>query len=152
MRGIDGVPPVSATWGEILRAMSEQNVEIVRAVYERWSEGDFRASVDLLDPHVVFVLGPDFPDAGTYSGVEAVAAYTRGLLDPWTHFTIEAEEIVAVGDSVIASVHQRGVGSTSGIPTELRYFMLWTFRGRKVIRLENFRERAEALEAAGLGE
>jgi hypothetical protein len=28
--------------------MSQENVEIVRAVYERWSEGDFRAHVDLL--------------------------------------------------------------------------------------------------------
>jgi uncharacterized protein len=132
--------------------MSQQNVETVRMVYERWSEGDFRASVDLLDTHVVLVLGAEFPDAGTYLGAEEVAAYTRGLLEPWTHFTIEAEELVAAGDSVLAGVRQRGVGSTSGVPTELRYFMLWSFRGRKVIRLESFREYAEALEAAGLSE
>jgi len=132
--------------------MSQENVEIVRGVYERWSEGDFRAGVDLLDPHVVLVLRPEFPDAGTYSGIEAVMAYTRGLLEPWTHFTMEAEEIVAAGDSVLADVHQRGVGSTSGVPTELRYFMLWSFRGRKVIRIESFREHGEALEAAGLEE
>jgi ketosteroid isomerase-like protein len=132
--------------------MSQQNVEIVRAVYERWSEGDFRTGVHLLDPHVVLVLGPEFPDAGAYSGIDAVAAYTRGLLEPWTHLTIEAEEVVAAGDSVLAGVRQRGVGSTSGVPTELRYFMLWTFRGRRVIRFESFRERAEALEAAGLSE
>jgi hypothetical protein len=29
---------------------------------------------------------------------------------------------------------------------------VWSFRGRKVIRLENFRERAEAFEAVGLRE
>lgn len=129
---------------------SQQNVEAVRAVYERWSEGDFRAAVGLLDPHVVLVLGPEFPDAGTHSGIEGIAAYTRGLLEPWTHFTIEAEEIVAAGDSVLVSVRQHGVGSTSGVPTELRYFMLWTFRAGRVIRLESIRERAEALQAAGL--
>ena len=50
------------------------------------------------------------------------------------------------------SVHQRGVGRTSGVPTEMRYFTLWSFRGRKVIHLESFRERAAALEAAGLSE
>ena len=132
--------------------MSQEKVESVRTVYGRWSEGDFRASVDLLDPHVVLVLGPEFPDAGTYLGAEEVAAYTRGLLEPWTHFTIEAQELVAAGDSVLARVRQRGVGSTSGLPTELRYFMLWSFRGRKVIRIESFREHGEALEAAGLEE
>ena len=130
--------------------MSQEHVEIVRAVYERWGEGDFRTDVDLLDPHVVLVLGPDFPDAGMHSGVEGVAAYTRGLLEPWTHFTIEAEELIGAGDSVFASVSQRGVGSTSGVPTVFRYFMLWTFRGRKVIHIETFRERAEAVAAAGL--
>jgi ketosteroid isomerase-like protein len=132
--------------------MSQSNVEVVRSVYQRWSEGDFRASVDLLDPHVVLVLGPEFPDAGTYLGIEAVASYTRGLLEPWTHFTIEAEEFLVTGDSLLVDVRQSGVGSTSGIPTELRYYMLWTFRGRKVIRIDSFRGRTEALEAAGLSE
>jgi ketosteroid isomerase-like protein len=141
------------------RAMSQENVEVVRGVYERWSEGDFRASVDLLDPHVVLVLDPEFapylmsnPDEGAFYGIEAVAAYTRDILEPMTHLTMEAEEIVAAGDSVLVSVRQRGVGSTSGVPTEMRYFTLWTFRGRRVIRIESFRERAEALEAAGLRE
>jgi ketosteroid isomerase-like protein len=53
---------------------------------------------------------------------------------------------------VVAAVRQRGVGSGSGAATEFRYFHVWSFRGAKVIRLENFRERAEALEAAGLPE
>jgi ketosteroid isomerase-like protein len=47
--------------------MSQSNVETVRSIYQRWSEGDFGASVDLLDPHVVVVLRPQFPDAGTYT-------------------------------------------------------------------------------------
>jgi ketosteroid isomerase-like protein len=135
--------------------MSQENVEIVRAIYERWSEGDFRASVELLDPHVVLVLGPEFgqdsPEGGTYSGIAAVTAYTRGLLGSWKDFTMEAEEFVAAGDSVLVGVRHRGVGSVSGVPTEMRYFTLWSFRG-KVIRLESFRERAEALEAVGLSE
>jgi ketosteroid isomerase-like protein len=132
--------------------MSQENVEVVRAVYERWSQGDFRTSVDVLDPLVLFVLPAEFPDAGTYLGVERVAEYTGGLLEPWTRFTIEAEEVADAGDSVVAAVVQRGVGDGSGAAAELRYFQVWSFRARKVIRLENFRERAEAVEAAGLRE
>jgi len=135
--------------------MSQENMETVRAIYERFGEGDFRASADLLDAHVVLVLGPefgpDFPGGGTYLGAEGVTAYTRdNLLGPWADFTMEAEEILAAGDSVLVEVRQRGVGRTSGVPTELRYFTVWSFRGRKVIRIESFRERAEALEAVGL--
>jgi ketosteroid isomerase-like protein len=135
-------------------ATSQENVEKVRRVYERWSEGDFHAAVDLFDPHVVLVLSGEFgpaPDAGTYFGAEAIAVYTREqLLGTWTEYTMEAEEMIAGGDSVLVSVHQRGVGRTSGVPTEMRFFTLWSFRGRKVIRIESFRDRAEALEAAGL--
>ena len=132
--------------------MSQENVEAVRDVYERWSQGDFRSGVDVLDPLVLFVLRPEFPDAGTYLGPERVAEYTRGFLEPWTRITIEAEEVIDAGDSVVAAVLQCGVGGGSGAATEFRYFHVWSFRGGKVIRLENFRERAEALEAVGLRE
>ncbi len=52
----------------------------------------------------------------------------------------------------MVAVCQRGVGSGSGAPTEFRYFHVWSFRGRKVIRLESVRERSEAFEVVGLGE
>ena len=132
--------------------MSPQNVELVRGVYERWSEGDFQASVELFDPLVLLVMRPEFPDAGTYLGLEGVAEYTRGFLEPWARITIEAEEIADAADSVVVAVCQRGVGSGSGAATEFRYFHVWSFRGRKVIRLEAVRERTQAVELIGLGE
>jgi ketosteroid isomerase-like protein len=130
--------------------VSRENLEIVRAVFERRSEGDLKSDFDLFDEHVVFVLRPEFPDAGVYFGVDAVADYTRGFLEPWTHLTMEAEEIIDAGDTVVVRLCQRRVGDASGAATELRYFQLWTFRGGKVIRLENVRERDEAFEVAGL--
>jgi ketosteroid isomerase-like protein len=130
--------------------MSQENVEAVRAVYERWSGGDFEASLDLLDPLALLVLRPEFPEAGTYLGVERIMEYTRAFLEPWIRIGIEAEHITDAGESVVAAVHQRGVGEKSGAATLLRYYQVWSFRGQKVIRLENFRERSEALEAVGL--
>jgi ketosteroid isomerase-like protein len=131
--------------------MSQENVEIVRGVFERWSQGDFQAGTDLFDSHVVLVLRPGFPDAGAYVGAEGVADYMRGFLEPWTRLTMEAEELLDAGDSVLVTVRQRGVGGGSGVSTELHYFQLWTFRGGRLIRLESIRERSEALDAAGLG-
>ena len=127
--------------------MPTENAEAVRGVYEAWSQGNFRASIDVLDPLVLFVVRPEFPDAGTYLGVDRLRDYTRGFLEPWIRITIEAEQITDAGDSVVVAVRQSGVGGESGVATELRYFHVWSFRGGKVIRLEIFRERAEALEA-----
>jgi len=50
--------------------MSQENVDVIRAIYDRYREGDFRANADLLDPHVILVLekggnwGLDIPEAG----------------------------------------------------------------------------------------
>jgi ketosteroid isomerase-like protein len=135
---------------EILRPMPADRIATVQSIYERWAEGDFGATFDLLDQDVVFVIPPEFPDAGKYLGSDAIAEYTRGFLEPWTRITIEAEELLPAGDSVVASVLQRGVGDASGAETELRYLQLWTFRGEVVIRLQNFRDRGAALRAAGI--
>jgi ketosteroid isomerase-like protein len=132
--------------------MREQRVETIRPVYERWAEGDFRAGVDLFDPMITFVVGPGFPEFGIYQGLDAVAEYMRGLVEPWVRLTIEAEELIGAGDSVVAAVCQRGVGGSSGAGTEFRYCQVWTFRGPKVIRFETFRERSDALAAVGLSE
>ena len=130
--------------------MLEEHVDALREVYARWSQGDFSASLEVSDPLILFVIGPDFPDAGTYLGFEGLRRYTRGFLEPWSSITIEAEEITPAGDSVVVAVLQRGAGGESGVTTEFRYFQVWSFRAAKAIRLENFRERAEAFEAAGL--
>ena len=130
--------------------MSERNVEIVRGIYDHWGAGDFRTPFDQMDQQVVFILPPDLPDSGTYLGRAALADYTRNFLAPWSRVAIEAEEVIPAGDSVVVAVRQHGAGHASGIETELRYFHVWTFRGGKAIRLESIRERAQALEAAGL--
>ena len=87
--------------------MSEQNVEVVRAIYERFGEGDFRASVDLLDPHIVLLMLRDSPMAEAYVGLEGVATATRELLDTWADLTVEAEEFIPAGDSVLVSPSAR---------------------------------------------
>ncbi len=133
--------------------MSQENMEVVRRIFDHWSRGNFRAAVDLFDPYVLLVLPPEFPDAGVYLGPEEIATYTRrDLLASWEDFAIEAEELFHAGDSVVVQVHQRGVGLSSGVVAELRYFQVWTFRGDAIIRIESMRERKQALEAVGLRE
>ena len=132
--------------------MSQEHVEIVRGIYAEWGRGNFRAGTDLYDPHVILAFRGDFPDGGVYVGHNGVGAYMREFLSDWTDAIIEAEDIVSAGDTVVAAVHQQATGSGSGIPTEMRYWQLWTFRGGAVIRIENIMSRSEALQAAGLPE
>lgn len=127
----------------------EENVEIVRGIYERWARGEFRAGTELFDPWVVLVLRREFPDAGGYLGLEGIRGYMRRFLEGWDDAVIEAEEFTAAGDSVVVRVHQQASGQRSGIPVDMRYFQVWTLRGGAVIRIESIKERQQALEAVG---
>jgi ketosteroid isomerase-like protein len=132
--------------------MSRENVEVVRAIYEEWGKGNFRAGGELWDGRVVFVPGPEVPDVGDYLGPEGITEFMTGWLRQWATYTIAADELIEAGDSVVVTTRQRGVGRGSGVAADVQEFHVWTFRGRKVIRFEAFQERAEALEAVGLRE
>ena len=132
--------------------MSQENVEIVRRVYARWEQGDFAASVPLFEENVTLVVRPEFPDGGTFVGREGTRAYMTRFLDAWEALRIAATSFREIGDTVLVKVRQAAVGRSSGIPSELDYFQLWTFRGGKVIRVESILTEADALEAAGLRE
>lgn len=131
--------------------MSQKNVEIVRQIYERWGRGDFRAGVELYDPYVILVLRPEFPEARAYSGPDEIRKYMReDFLADFESPVIEGEEFLEAGDSVVVRVNQQATGPESGAPVGMRYYQVWTFRGKAVIRIESIRERSDALQAVGL--
>ncbi len=132
--------------------MAQENVEIVRRVYQRWGTGGFEAAAPDLDPHVMFVVRPPFPESGIFVGLGSIGAYMQEFLKQWARFTLEPTDLQAVGDTVVARVAQRSKGRASGIDTEGTYFMLFTFRGGKILWIETVLDEGEALEAAGLSE
>jgi ketosteroid isomerase-like protein len=132
--------------------MSEENVEVVRRIYNAWAAGDFRAGIDDLDPHVMLVVRQDFPEFGVFPGIDGVRTLMRRFLDQWEEISIEAKQLRAVGDTVLATVVQHGKGRASGIEGDIHYFQLFTFRGGKIVRMESVMGEAEALEALGLSE
>jgi ketosteroid isomerase-like protein len=127
--------------------MSQGNLEAIREVYTSWARGDFSASRRLFDRDVTLVVDAEIPDAGTYVGSEGVREYMIGFLEPWEKLTMESESITEAGDRVLALVRQRGVGRSSTVPVELRYFHVWTFQASRVIRVEVFLHEHDALEA-----
>jgi hypothetical protein len=59
-------------------------------------------------------------------------------------------ENVDAGDHVLATVRYSGRGKASGIEHEDVLFDVYTFRNGLCARKQEFRERGEALRAAGL--
>ena len=133
--------------------MGRENVEVVRRILAQWARGDFSEEVvGALDPHVVFVVEPSFPESGVFLGLDGLRDFTRRFFAQWGRYTIEEKHLQAVGDTVLAHVVQRSTGKSSGIESELASFMLFTFQGARIVRIDNVLDEKEAFDAAGLSE
>src|SRR6478736_922417 len=130
--------------------MSRENGEIVRGIFDAWASADWSIGNEYLDQHAVYVISSDFPAFGAYFGLDGIRAYWRDFLEQWERLTFEAKRIEAVGDTVLAHVVQHAKGRARGIEGDISYFMLFTFRGGKIMRMESIMGEAEALEAVGL--
>jgi ketosteroid isomerase-like protein len=68
-------------------------------------------------------------------------------------FRIEVDEVIDAGEHVIVMAITLGTGDESGAPVSApRFPHVWTVRGGRVVRMEMFMSKDEALEAAGLSE
>jgi ketosteroid isomerase-like protein len=132
--------------------MSQENVELLRSVYEEWERGNLRAGTDLFDPDVESVWPPEFPSGGTYYGVKGHAHAMREWLGPWKDFRLTAEGYFEADDRVVVPFRVHARGGESGVEVERRWAHIWTLRGGKAVRFEVWLDPAKALEAAGLQE
>ena len=135
--------------------MSQENVEVVRRLYdEHWARGDFSAT-GFFDPEVVYSrIGTETPGMeGEWQGLEGMAAGTREYFRAFSDLHIEAERIIDLGDDrVLVLTRQTARGKLSGAPFEHELADLLTLEDGKIVGLAAYWRRAEALEAVGLSE
>jgi uncharacterized protein len=132
--------------------MSQENVEIVRRMYEAVNRRDLDAWSELLDPEIEYHDAPGLPGGGVHNGREAVRRHAEGYLDAWSEARVEADPRLA-GNQLIARLRYTGTGRTSGIDVETPEFgAVFDLRGDRISRVRQFTTYADALEAAGLSE
>src|SRR6476469_6875018 len=129
--------------------MSQENVETVRAIYECWSRGDFRATADKVAPDFEWKQVHGVVEPGSHVGADANRAL-RSIFEIYDDFRVEAEEYIDAGDVVVVVAHARGTARGSGLHTDQRFAFAWTVRDGRPVRMEQYRTREEALKAVGL--
>ena len=137
--------------------MSEENVELVRRLYEAFADGFNEETVrtaiasGLVNPAVEVDLRTAYPD-----GPVVRFATLSDFLDtqPWGRsIRFEPESLRDVGtDRVLVFLRLRGIGTGSGVEVEAPVAHLVTLRDGQVVRVASYVDRRKALEAAGLSE
>jgi ketosteroid isomerase-like protein len=139
--------------------MSQENVEIVRRVFE-----EFQAGMERGDPGAFFdseSVADDFEwltDApldgrSVWRGREGFVEFMRTWTEEFEDWSIQVERWIDVGDDrVIALTHQSATGKGSGVPVELNLGQVYELEAGRIVRVRNYLGHAQALEAAGLRE
>ena len=131
--------------------MSEENVEVVRSGFELFGSDEV---FELLAADVVWEVRPDLPDAAVYRGRDGVRQLYRRFDEVMDDIWFRPEEFIPVGDDqVVVPLRWGGRGKGSGLDfEESRETWVFTLRGGKIARVQEFATRERALEAVGLPE
>jgi ketosteroid isomerase-like protein len=132
--------------------MSNENVEIVRRVYDAAARSDSAAIFALYDAEVELDNTRIFVGraGGIYRGHDGLRRFFREWHEAWERIEYDFDELIDAGDEhVVSVVTRRARGQSSGVEVDLGLALLWTIRDARVVRVMWFRTRDEALEAAG---
>jgi ketosteroid isomerase-like protein len=139
--------------------MSEENVEVARRAFEAFNRTYAEGTPDLyefLDPNVELVPLTALLTRTPYHGHDGVREWIEEMKRDWITFELTPERFLDVGgDRVLAIGSWRAQGRKGGVPLDFpkaSWLNLTQWRKGKMVRMQTFTDRNEALKAAGLSE
>ena len=131
---------------------SRDNAAIVRAVYAAFSglaQGGEIAS------YVAAHFDSDceyrpVEEASTIRGHDALIRWVERWLEAWDDAWDEVDEMIEAGQMVVAAIRVHGRGRLSGMEISQRLFDVFELRDGRVLRIREYLDPDQALEAAGL--
>jgi ketosteroid isomerase-like protein len=139
--------------GDTARAMSEENVEIVKRASGLMERRDWAGMADVIDPDVEL--------HGTVGGLEEgkvlrgpaeiLEAFDRETEEAWDEHRIEPQEFLDAGDRVVI-LHREYQRSKSGVELVVDTASIHDVRDGRIVRIQGYMNPAEALKVAGLSE
>lgn len=147
--------------------MSQENVELIRSLQPRPEANLVElftddlanarmadALVHLLDPaFVCFIHFPGDAEPASYSGLDGLRQGWLDWLGPWTTYRTEIEELIDLGERVVAIIRDYARSEPDAPEVDIRAATIWTVRDGRVHRVDFYAGgRAEALASVGLAE
>ena len=131
----------------------EPDLEIAKRMFEAWNSGNVDRMTEFWsdDGDWIWEDAPEIPDARVVRGREQVEEHLRGVIGLMGEMEIKVEELVDLGDEVLAVIRFNVRGAQSGIELDVPAFQLLRFENGRVRRYRMFMDREQALRAARAG-
>ena len=139
--------------------MSQENVEIVRRVWNEFQAGLERGDpgaffdLDVVRDDYEFVLAEPIDLEPVWIGRDEFAEFMRIWTEGFENYSVQLERLIdAGGNRVVAVLRQHGTGTGSGATGEVRTGQIFELEGGRLVRCTTYTNDTAALEAAGLSE
>ena len=125
-------------------------IEALKEAYAALNRNDIPGFVRIFAPEIERIEPADFPQAGTYHGLEAVTEHGSKGRGSWAEGSCEPERFIVSGNRIIVLtyVHVRLKHETQW--REGRTGDVFTFHNGKAIQFRTFFDEQQALEWAGV--
>jgi ketosteroid isomerase-like protein len=133
--------------------MSAENVETLRRYHDVLNETG-EPLVELFRSDVEIHMFRGSPISGPYRGHDGLRQWRRDTFDVIDDWRLDLDEVITGDDPDVMVALQRFVGRMkhTDLPVNFPLAVVVRFHDGLIVRFEGYRDRNEALEAAGLSE
>lgn len=127
--------------------MSQGNVELVRRTLSEFiasGEPVWEAMDDKIECY-----DHDVPEGGRHLGHEGFVRFVENWSEAWAEWSMDVQEYLDAGNSVVVFVRMK-VRGQSGVALERDDAIVYKVHGDRIVRIDYYNNRPEALEAVGL--
>ena len=134
--------------------MSQENVNLLRAAYAAFAEGDVPAVLAAMDPQIRWNEAENFPyaDGNPYVGPEAVVeGVFKRLGADWAYWKIHVEEVFASADRVVVLGRYEGAHNRTGKKIDAQFAHIWRVTDGLISDFQQYTDTAQVRDAVGPG-
>ena len=128
--------------------MSQENVALIRSIYEAFAAGDVPGVLGAMRADMEWneAEGFAYADGNPYVGPQAIleGVFAR-LAGEWDGFAAVAEEMLDAGDTVVVLGRYRGTYKATGRALDAQMAHIWRVADGKAVR---FQQLTDTLQAA----
>jgi uncharacterized protein len=129
--------------------MSQNNVDVVRAIYDAFARGDVDAVFAAMEPDIEWDESEGMPYGGVYRGRDAIVAnvFTPILADV-AGFTAMPDEILPLDERRVLTRGRHGGQGVKGV-VDAKFVHIWTLTNDRVSKYEQLADTRRFCDAVG---